>query len=578
MRRHTQVMFVCVALFGGSLFISRRLPAQNRATSEVTISAQAKLDGADSDIQNSELVLLKQKIQSQQQQIEQMKNSLARQKQLLEHLVEREEKTAAATSPAPSAAVGNRTVAAPVEPAGGETPLVASTAPPSVIPDWREGDSLSGKQNPEIPNSPIAVIPLKVGHSTLTPFGFVDATAFFRSRNLGIGIGAAFGSLPFSNTVPGRLSETRFSAQNSRFGLQYDSQFGANKVRGYMETDFLGAQPANAFVTSNSDSLRLRLYWVDLTRGKFEFLAGQSWSLLTPGREGISPMPSDLFYTQDMDTNYQVGLTWARQVQFRFVYHADPHITAAVSLENPEQYVGSAVILPSGFNPSQVSTGSSTATPNSFPDVIGKLAFDGNASGHHAHLDLAGLLSSFKTYNAATNSTSSVEGGGGSINANFELFRSFRLFATSFYSDGGGRYLYGLGPDFIVRPDSTASLVRSEAGIGGFEFQATHNTMFYGYYGRSFFGRNYSVIPSPANGASTYVGYGFPGSSSAANRAIQEATFGIIQTFWKNTHYGALQLITQYSYLTRTPWYVAAGGPKNANLSEAYADIRYVVP
>ncbi len=102
--------------------------------------------------------------------------------------------------------------------------------------------------------------------------------------------------------------------------------------------------------------------------------------------------------------------------------------------------------------------------------------------------------------------------------------------------------------------------------------------MFYGYYGGAYFGRNYSVIPgsSPA-----YVGFGYPASSSESpsqNRSIQEGTFGIIQTFWKSPHYGALQLITQYSYMTRAPWFVAPNNPKNAHLSEAYADIRYVLP
>ncbi|MGH9446639.1 MAG: hypothetical protein ACRD3O_13040, partial [Terriglobia bacterium] len=72
-----------------------------------------------------------------------------------------------------------------------------------------------------------------------------------------------------------------------------------------------------------------------------------------------------------------------------------------------------------------------------------------------------------------------------------------------------------------------------------------------------------------------------PASSSESpsqNRSIQEGTFGIIQTFWKSPHYGALQLITQYSYMTRAPWFVAPNNPKNAHLSEAYADIRYVLP
>ena len=36
---------------------------------------------------------------------------------------------------------------------------------------------------------------------------------------------------------------------------------------------------------------RLRLFWVDVTKDKWEFLAGQSWSMLTPNRKGISALP-----------------------------------------------------------------------------------------------------------------------------------------------------------------------------------------------------------------------------------------------------------------------------------------------
>ncbi len=67
----------------------------------------------------------------------------------------------------------------------------------------------------------------------------------------------------------------------------------------------------------------------------------------------------------------------------------------------------------------------------------------------------------------------------------------------------------------------------------------------------------------PATGK--FVRFGYPGSSSAANRTVQEGTFGVIQTFWKSPAHGALQLITQYSYLTRSPAErdrSAAGGPK----------------
>jgi hypothetical protein len=57
-----------------------------------------------------------------------------------------------------------------------------------------------------------------------------------------------------------------------------------------------------------------------------------------------------------------------------------------------------------------------------------------------------------------------------------------------------------------------------------------------------------------------------------------EPTFGWIQTFWRDPQHGALQLITQGSYLTRSPWFVGAGAPKNAHLGMAWVDLRYVLP
>jgi hypothetical protein len=39
-----------------------------------------------------------------------------------------------------------------------------------------------------------------------------------------------------------------------------------------------------------------------------------------------------------------------------------------------------------------------------------------------------------------------------------------------------------------------------------------------------------------------------------------------------------LQTYAQYSYLTRAPWFLEPGTPKNAHLSMVYAGFRYVFP
>jgi hypothetical protein len=98
--------------------------------------------------------------------------------------------------------------------------------------------------------------------------------------------------------------------------------------------------------------------------------------------------------------------------------------------------------------------------------------------------------------------------------------------------------------------------------------------MLYGYYGVGYFQRN--VTLDPATGKE--VGFGFSGSSSGTNRAVQEPTFGYTRTLWKHENYGGLQVLTQYSHLTRSPWFVAPGAPKNAHASMVYLDFRYLLP
>src|SRR6185369_8850876 len=136
----------------------------------------------------------------------------------------------------------------------------------------------------------------RIGTAHLTPFGFIDLTTVIRDKNLGSGIGTNFGAVPFSNTVNGNLREFRLSSQNSRVGLRADAKVRGVDLLGYLETDFLGLAPGNVAVSTNSDTQRLRLVWVDVRRKKFEVVAGQSWSLLTPNRHGLSPLPGDVFF------------------------------------------------------------------------------------------------------------------------------------------------------------------------------------------------------------------------------------------------------------------------------------------
>jgi hypothetical protein len=475
-----------------------------------------------------ELSELRERIAAQQKQIEELRSTLAEQQKLLEAL--------------------SRKAAAP---------------PPAAAPLVKPAAAVVAK--PEAPLS------FRIGAADFTPGGFMDFTTVFRSTNAGTGIGTSFGNIPFNNTPAGRLTETRFSAQNSRITLKVSAQRGKTGVTGYLESDFLGSLPANAHVSSNSDSLRMRLYWVRLTHGKWDLLGGQSWTMMTPNRSGISPVPSNIFNSLDVDTNYQVGLIWARSAQFRAVYHANRNWTAGFSIENPEQYTGGGAVLPS-FYASQFDNGSNSGAPNLHPDFIGKVAWDGRAGDRAMHVEAAGLLRSFRAAHAG-GGTSSALGLGGSINMNLEVARHLHLILNTFWSQGGGRYIYGMGPDVVVGPDGGLSPVHAASGIAGLEYQANPKTMLYAYYGGAYFSRNYSVA-----GPGEYYGFGFPGAPTSANRTIQEPTVGYIRTLWKDPGYGALQWMMQYSYVTRAPWSVPAGSPSEAHTHMVYTNLRYVLP
>ena len=510
-----------------------------------------------------EIERLKAQLAAQQEQIDQLRRTLDEQKKVLDQ----------ASQPKPPS-LGQVASTTAMVPAGDVAPVLhPALAAAAALPQSTSDEAPSPLQ-------------LKIGTATIAPIGFMDLTAVFRSADGGSGIGTNFGGTPYNNVTTGlgKLSETRFSAQNSRIGARIDALVHGTKVLAYWESDFLGTQSTNAGVSSNSNSFRMRLYFVDLTKGKWELLGGQSWSMMTPGRKGISPLPSDIFYSQDMDTNYQVGLTWTRAPQFRAVYHASDVVTLGFALEQSEQYGGGSsgggsVVLPgalaTALTNTQIDMGAATFTPpNLTPDVQAKIAFDPMVNGNLFHIEFAGLLSSFKTYNPITSESFTKAGGGGSANFNLELVKNFHLIVNTFLSDGGGRYLFGQAPDLVVRADGSPSPLHASSAIGGFEY-TPHNTLLYAYYGGDYIGKDVIIDSTNKN---VFGGYGYPKSANGQNRTIQEGTIGLNQTFWKNPNYGALSFIAQYSYLFRNPWYVATGSPKDAHNSMVWVDLRYTLP
>jgi hypothetical protein len=289
------------------------------------------------------------------------------------------------------------------------------------------------------------------------------------------------------------------------------------------------------------------------------------------------------------------GLTWTRQPGVRVLIHPTNTLTFGLSAEQPDQYMGgsaggSAAVLPSaltGLANTQLDNGVTIATANAYlatptvtPDFIAKIAWDPTS---RFHFEVAGIESNFKTAYNQTGTTLTLPtgtynlhptavGAGLQFGANVEIFHNFRLITTNFITDGDGRYLFGQAPDVIIRADGSISPVKAGATLDGFE-ATVGKTLFYAYYGGIYIKPNVAIDTTGKP-----VGYGYVGSANSQNRAINEGTFGFNQTVWRDPRYGAINVMGQYEYLTRDPWYVAVGAPKNTHDNTIYLDIRYTLP
>jgi len=521
-------------------------------------------------------------------QVAQLQKQLELLSQKLEQVVE-----ARKAEPAPQAQAMKPAPAPPEARTYPSKSLTASTTPVAApLPAAAPPAVSSPVANPPLPKtaappqpytghtSPLQIL---LGDIGITPVGFMDLTADWKDKNAGGSLGTNFGNIPYNNTLPqAKLSEFRFSPQNSRLGFRVDGVYKGFRFIGYNEFDFLGQSGAtNISVTNGAFVPRIRLYWVDVRKDKWEFLAGQSWSMMTPNRKGISPLPGDIFYSQVMDVNYLIGLPWDRQPGVRFVYHPSDKVAVGFAAENPEQYMGgsagsSTITLPAcctGFAGVQLDNQTTQqAIPNLTPDFIAMVAFDPTS---RVHFEINGLERNFKVYNTAgvnVGKYSTVAGGAGAINGNFEIVKNFRLISNNYWSDGGGRYLFGQVPDLIIRGDGTISLIHAGGFNDGFEATAGKFLIF-GYYGASYARRNVAI---DTNGS--LVGYGYRGAPNSQNKTIQEVTFGYNQTIWKDAKYGAMNIITQYEYAMRNPWYIAPNTPKSAHDNTIYVDVRYTLP
>ena len=447
-----------------------------------------------------------------------------------------------------------------------------ATAPNQQVQTVRERpqQEITGRQ-PTLPAIQIGPAQLRVG-------GYAGLTGIYRSTNSGGGTGTNFATTPFRDTVQGNVNETRLSAQASRLSLRVDDELPEhNKLRrlaGYFEMDFGGVAPGSVAITSSSFTFRLRHAFMTADYGDtFSLAAGQAFSLMTPPDGQISIWPADYELSQAVDTNYLVGLVWARVPQFRATWRPSTRFSWAASLENPEQQIGSNLVtLPQCCAidlDAQYNTGTDELRiPNFMPDVVTRVAFDPVES---FHLDAGAVLRVFRHTVQPFLEDFRKTGFGAGVNLRFNLAESNKFIVQGSFGSGFGRYIGGLVPDVVFRSDSSISPIRTWSWVGGIEQEVSKWT-FGGYYSGVYIHRNVALDTDRS-----FIGYGFPNSSNSNNRLIHEATVTATVKIWGTEERGSIQLSLQGSGLQRKPW-APEGGLDSAKAGLFFAQIRYNLP
>ena len=417
---------------------------------------------------------------------------------------------------------------------------------------------------------------------------FIEGASIFRTRNETADISSSFNTgIPMPNNPNYHISEFRESAHQSRFALLAQGRVDEDtKLAGYFETDFQSAGTTSNSVESNSYTLRLRLAYATLDKQDWGtyILGGQSWSLLTMFKEGMTPRQENIPLT--IDGQYVPGFTWLRNPEFRVVQHFGDKYAAGLSLESPQAVVVSgpnAPLVPTTFS----NPGGMLLNPlvnystDVGPDVVAKVTADPG----WGHFEPYGLGRAFRSRANFSNHT--IFGGGGGLGAIVPVVPKLVDFQADFLAGNGiGRYgTVGL-PDVTVKPTGVLAPVPEIQALVGLVGHPTPSLDLYAYAGVE---QAYSTAFT-VHGNLPF-GYGnllynntaclheaASVTAAATNCAANtERVWQITGGFWWDVYkgdFGRLRVGGQGSYTERSVFAGIGGGP-NTNEGIFMASLRY---
>jgi uncharacterized coiled-coil protein SlyX len=548
-----------------------------------------------------------EQLQEMSAQIQELKAMVHQQQEKIQSLSDRLQQREQAATETQSAATSATNTAAAAQKLATQNEASVSTLNTQVSDlSNKMTTSVSGLQEDqkklkEAIESPVA---LHFKGITITPGGFLAAETVYHSRGLLSDVNTPFNSIPFGGSGQSRLNDFYGSGRQSRITLLAEGKLKSATLRGYYESDWLGAGITSNNNLSNSYVNRQRQLFAQAAfNNGVTITGGQMWSLITETRKSTDNRTEALPLT--IDPMYTVGFSWARQYGFRVQKNFNNRFTVAFAIENPQILLAASgatgnFLIGGPGNGGGLYNPTANYSLNYMPDFVGKIAIDSGIG----HFEVFGLLRNFHdriypsagavTPSAAGAFNTNLVGGGGGANARVSFRKKVELGLHVLGGNGIGRYGTGNLTDVTVRPDGSLSMLKSFQSYGTLEF---HSKMFdwYFYGGGEFVGNSWSL-----NSAGRPVGYGSPlfDNSGCNVEAVPTAPTGfapgsparcIGQTrnliegtagFWfkpYNGPKGRIQFGPQYSYITRNTW-AGTGGQPHAIENMVLTSFRYYIP
>lgn len=371
--------------------------------------------------------------------------------------------------------------------------------------------------------------------------GYIAMEGLYRDKNQGQDMSSNLNaSIPYDGALNSHQDEFKGSARQTRLSLLAEGKpSNTLSLAAFVESDFMGTGSNSSSVQSNNYVPRLRNAYATMDHSDWglQVLAGQSWSLASLFKTGITPRQEAGVMT--IDSAGPPGYVWTRSPQVRVVKSlADKKINLGLSVESPSANT-------TGLGTPAVATYSSDFAP----DVIAKAAFDTS----YGHYEVFGMTRFFRDIVNANGHNNYAVGYGGGVGAFVPMFsKKLDLVAHLTMGRGMGRYASAQLPDFAYTETGDINPLTQMTAMVGFIGHPTPTWDIYAYAGGQ------RVLRDAQGGGGTTYGYGnwtannsgcntIGGTCQAQTKTVWQVTPGFWNTIYKGD-YGNVKVGGQYSF------------------------------